>query len=95
MSSNERVLYPMLGVGAFFALFWVGFVVAYELGWACDAMLVNGLLLGCLGTYCIVRLERLDTRRTAAEPARPKNMRGGGVEEDTGQPKTLSVRQVC
>ena len=46
MSSNDRVLYPMLGVGAFFALFWTGFVLAYELGWACNAILVNGLFSG-------------------------------------------------
>ncbi len=68
MSSNDRVLYPMLGVGAFFALFWTGFVLAYELGWACNAILVNGLFFGCLGSYFIVRLERHDTRGAELEP---------------------------
>ena len=34
-------MYPMLGVGAFFAMFWVGFVLGYEMGFTCAALLFN------------------------------------------------------
>ena len=62
MHSNERVLYPMLGVGAFFVMFWVGFVVGYELGWTCNSMLLNAFMFGCLGAYFIARLEVRDVK---------------------------------
>jgi hypothetical protein len=32
MTGGGKTLYPMLGVGAFFVMFWVGFVVGFELG---------------------------------------------------------------
>lgn len=91
MSSNERVLYPMLGVGAFFGLFWTGFVIGYELGWACNAMLVNGLLFGCLGTYFTVRLERYDSRRTDVEPPRISR-RGDERASDLADPSRATSR---
>ncbi len=54
------MIYPMLGVGAFFGMFWIGFVTAYELGLGCTAMLLNGFLFGCAGSYFIVGMETRD-----------------------------------
>ena len=50
--------YPILGVGAFFAMFWVGFLLAYELGLACPVILLTALMSAIAGSYFIVRLER-------------------------------------
>ena len=60
MSSGGKTLYPMLGVGAFFVMFWVGFVVGYELGLSCGLFLLNALFFGCTGTWFVVRLEAAD-----------------------------------
>lgn len=74
MHSSERVLYPMLGVGAFFIMFWVGFVVGYELGWTCNSILLNAFMFGCLGAYFIARLE--------VREVKPRNTR---VMRDSGK----------
>lgn len=60
MMGSGAMIYPMLGVGAFFGMFWIGFVTAYELGLGCTAMLLNGFFFGCAGSYLIVRLETRD-----------------------------------
>lgn len=63
MGSGEKTLYPMLGVGAFFVMFWVGFVVGHELGLSCGLFLLNALFFACSGTWFVVRLESADTCR--------------------------------
>lgn len=60
---SEQTLYPMLGVGAFFVMFWVGFVVGYEFGFPCNSMLINGLIFAVAGLYGVVKLELYDQRR--------------------------------
>ena len=61
MYSTETTIYPLLGVGAFFVLFWVGFVLGDLLGWACNALLVLGFLLATIGSYLFARAEALKT----------------------------------
>lgn len=60
MTGSGKTLYPMLGVGAFFVMFWTGFVVGYELGLSCGWFLLNALFFGCAGCYFVVRLEAAD-----------------------------------
>lgn len=68
MGAGERALYPMLGVGAFFVMFWVGFVVGYELGLSCWLFVLNALFFACSGTWFVVRLESADLYRQLPSP---------------------------
>ena len=68
MGSGEKTLYPMLGVGAFFVMFWVGFVVGHELGLSCGLFLLNALFFACSGTWFVVRLESADACRRLPPP---------------------------
>lgn len=76
MTGGEKTLYPMLGVGAFFVMFWVGFVVGYELGLSCGLFLLNALAFACVGAWCVVRLELAD--------AHPSALRTGVRDDGTG-----------
>lgn len=76
MGGSGRTLYPMLGVGAFFVMFWVGFVVGHELGLSCGLFLLNALLFACTGSWCVVRLEIAD--------AHPSALRGASRGRDSG-----------
>lgn len=76
MTGSERTLYPMLGVGAFFVMFWVGFVVGYELGLSCGLFLLNALFFACTGAWCVVRLELAN--------AHPSALRTGSAGGDGG-----------
>ena len=62
MTSSENSLYPILGTGAFFAMFMTGIVVGFELGLSCWPMLISGLLFGILGTTFVAKLEHFDGR---------------------------------
>lgn len=86
MHSNERVLYPMLGVGAFFIMFWVGFVVGYELGWTCNSILLNAFMFGCLGAYFIARLE--------VREVKPRNTRARNSGKSAPAPTTPGGQSV-
>ena len=55
---SGSTMYPMMGVGVFYIMFWIGFVAAHNLGMACDAMLLTGFLFGSGGSYGVVKLER-------------------------------------
>lgn len=68
MAGGEKTLYPMLGVGAFFVMFWVGFLVGYELGLGCGLFLLNALFFAFSGTYFVVRLESADLGRRLPPP---------------------------
>ena len=81
---SEKTLSPMLGVGVFNIMFWVGFVVGYDIGLTCNAMLINALLFGGLGSYAVANIDRLNVRAyrsrknqeksgsdTAVKPAKP------------------------
>ena len=75
MYTHHSTLYPMLGVGIFFVVFWTGFVLAYEAGLPCIALPLTGLLTGVGGVRFVIGLERLgrgECRRAApkAEPSR-------------------------
>ena len=59
---SEKTLSPMLGVGVFNIMFWVGFVVGYDIGLTCNAMLINALLFGGLGSYAVANIDRLNVR---------------------------------
>lgn len=69
---SERTLFPMLGVGTFNIMFWVGFVVGHNLGLACGGMMLSALLFGALGSYAVVKLERLScgARRRSTQEAK-------------------------
>ena len=55
MFAAETTAGPMLGVGAFIVLFWVGFVVGDALGWSCAGLLILGFLLATIGAYGFAR----------------------------------------
>ena len=55
-----KLLYPVLGTGCFFALFWLGYVVAHQIGLHAFTGLVIGLVTGGAGVSLVARLERLD-----------------------------------
>ncbi|MDJ0957797.1 MAG: hypothetical protein QNI91_13100 [Arenicellales bacterium] len=59
---SEKTLSPMLGVGVFNIMFWIGFVVGYDIGLTCNAMLINALLFGGLGSYAVANIDRLSAR---------------------------------
>ena len=61
-----------MGVGVFNIMFWLGFIAGHDLGLTCSGMLLNALLFGAVGSYGIVKLERIDLgkfRSRKAEPA--------------------------
>ena len=73
---SENTMFPMMGVGVFYIMFWTGFVVGHNIGLACEAMLLNALLFGGLGSYAVVKLERFSSgarRPRAAEPKKESN----------------------
>ncbi len=74
MTGSERTLYPMLGVGAFFVMFWVGFVVGYELGLNCWLFPLNAFLFACSGAWFVARLQVADEHPGAyrRKPSRPR-----------------------
>jgi hypothetical protein len=69
MYSHNGTLYPMLGVGAFMSMFWVGVVVGYELGLGCAVLLIAGLLSGCIATVGV----KAGTSEPAGGGARSRN----------------------
>ena len=73
---GDSTLYPMLGVGAFMVMFWVGFVLGYEAGLGC-LILPCGLLFGALGTQLVVKLERGAGGRSRHAPAARAQRVGG------------------
>lgn len=81
MTGGERTLYPMLGVGAFFVMFWVGFVVSYELGLACWLYPLNAFLFACSGAWFVARLQVADEHPGAyrPRPAREPRQDAGGT----------------
>lgn len=88
MHSHNGTLYPMLGVGAFMAMFWTGVVVGHEIGVGCSALLILGLLFGCIASVGVCELQRRDreglpagTAQAAAghgRPAADADVRGPG-----------------
>ena len=73
---SEGTMYPMMGVGVFNIMFWVGFVVGHNIGLTCDLMLLTALFFGGLGAWGVVRLESL-----AAGRRRPRReARADGAE---------------
>ena len=91
---NDAVIYPMLGVGAFFALFWVGIVVSHELGLSCFAFLVNGLLFAALGAALVARLEcrAMAERARGRAPAATKAQGGPAAPVAAGVGAPLGVK---
>lgn len=60
MGGSGKLDYALLGMGCFFALFWVGVVVAYNLGLHPLTMVTVGLVAGGAGASLTTQLERLD-----------------------------------
>jgi len=58
--NGEKLLYPVLGTGCFLALFWLGYVVAHQIGLHAVTGPVIGLVTGCAGVTLVVQLERPD-----------------------------------
>ena len=73
---SEKTLSPMIGVGVFNIMFWVGFVVGYDIGLTCNAMLLNALLFGGLGSYAVANIDRLNVRANRERKREAKSARG-------------------
>ncbi|MDH3474267.1 MAG: hypothetical protein OEM59_11295 [Rhodospirillales bacterium] len=58
---GEKLLYPVLGTGSFFALFLVGYVRGHEIGLHPLTGAAIGLVTGCAGVTLVSQLERLDS----------------------------------
>ncbi len=58
--NDGKLLYPMLGSGAFFGLFWLGYALAHQVGLHPITGLVLGFVTGCAGVTLVTQLERLD-----------------------------------
>ena len=78
---SEKTLSPMLGVGVFNIMFWIGFVVGYDIGLTCNAMLINALLFGGLGSYAVANLDRIKPRTY-----RPRKREGKSPPHTVGHP---------
>ena len=57
---NGKLLYTVLGTGAFFGLFWLGYVLAHQLGLHPVSGLILGLITGCAGLTLVSQIERLE-----------------------------------
>jgi len=57
---NGKLLYPVLGTGTFFGLFWLGYVLAHQFGLHPVSGLILGLITGCAGLTLVSQLERLE-----------------------------------
>ena len=71
MYGESRALYPMLGMGTFFAMFWVGVVAGYELGASCLGLLGMGIAFACFGAWLVARMEAREYVERAALSAPP------------------------
>lgn len=80
MYTDNNTLYPMLGVGAFVTMFWVGVVAGYELGLSCASLLIMGLLSACIATVGVCELQRRDRLGMASEAGTrmPDRIAAGG-----------------
>ena len=75
---SESTLYPMMGVGVFYIMFWVGFVVGHNIGLACGGMLLTGFLFGGGGSYGVVKLERYN--KGASRPRETKQQQPAEIK---------------
>ncbi|MEE8626083.1 MAG: hypothetical protein V3T19_12140 [Acidiferrobacterales bacterium] len=57
---GNKLLYPAVGIGAFFVLFMLGTVVAYDLGFSGGFITLTGIASGSAGAHLIVEHERRD-----------------------------------
>jgi hypothetical protein len=57
---DGKLLYAVLGTGAFFGLFWLGYVLAHQVGLHPLSGLVLGIVTGCAGLTLVTQLERLE-----------------------------------
>ena len=57
---DGKLLYTVLGTGAFFGLFWLGYVLAHQVGLNPVSGLVLGVITGCAGLTLVTQLERLE-----------------------------------
>lgn len=60
---SGKALYPLLGVGSFFLMFWIGACVGRSRGIPILAMLAVGLVSGAAAVALVVQLERQDPGR--------------------------------
>jgi hypothetical protein len=60
MFRGGNPLYPVVGTGAFFVMFWVGAVLAHDLDWPAWLIAGSGLVSGLAGATLIAGLERRD-----------------------------------
>lgn len=58
---GNKLLYPVVGIGAFFILFMLGAVLAYDLGFSGGFITLTGIASGSAGARLIVELERRDS----------------------------------
>jgi hypothetical protein len=57
---DGKLLYTVLGTGAFFGLFWLGYVLAQQIGLHPPSGLTLGASTGCAGLTLVTQLERLE-----------------------------------
>jgi hypothetical protein len=87
MHTHNGTLYPMLGVGAFMAMFWTGIVLGHELGLGCISMLMTGLLCASIATVGVCELQRRDAHGLAAEERVDASRHGGLLAERPVSPQ--------
>lgn len=86
MYTHNNTFYPMLGVGAFVTMFWVGVVAGYELGLSCASLLIMGLLSACIATVGVCELQRRDRQGMVSEAGtgRPERIAAAGSPDTPG-----------
>ena len=57
---DGRLLYPVVGIGSFIAMFCLGVTVAYGSDLPAAIVVLIGIVAGCAGASLIARLERSD-----------------------------------
>ena len=92
---SGKTLYPMMGVGAFNIMFWLGFIVGHDIGLSCWGMFLNAFLFGGLGTYGIVKLEgyeRGGSRRSEARETSPEKQAPDPARTLAKTPSKLAIQ---
>jgi hypothetical protein len=57
---DGKLLYPVVGIGSFIAMFWLGVTVAYGFDLPGAMVVLIGIVAGCAGASLIARIERSD-----------------------------------
>ncbi len=62
MFKGLSLLYPVVGTGAFFVMFWLGAVLAHDFGASVMVVALCGLISGLAGAVLVAEVERRDCK---------------------------------